>query len=178
MARPGFAGANGGGLVPSLDADHLFSRPMMDAGVLARCGERALQTIAIAADHLGTAHGMRLEGQLRRWGQVGDRVCAYAFGPGALPMEVHEYALDAVRRTVGVIDRAGAPVGVLAVLGGEPAAADNAFVLAERAWTELVVQTIDFQQDLLELWAAVVGQSLTVISGCTEDAAGRGPRRR
>ncbi|RAI32084.1 hypothetical protein, partial [Rhodoplanes serenus] len=63
-------------------------------------------------------------------------------------------------------------------LGGEPAAADNAFVLAERAWTELVVQTIDFQQDLLELWAAVVGQSLTVISGCTEDAAGRGPRRR
>lgn len=152
---------------PSLSTDRLFSRTMVDAGELARQGERMMQRIAQAAEHFGWDHGLRLQGQLRMLGRVGDRICVYTFGPGVLSLEARDYALAAMQRAVRNTNPLAAPLAPLVGLAGPPASppADNGFLLAERAWSELVNQALDLQHDLMGAWLDLGREALGALPG-------------
>jgi hypothetical protein len=150
--------AGPGPALPSFSADRLFSRTMVDAGHLARQGERMVQTLKVAAERFGWDHGMRLQGQLRILGRVGDRVCAYAFGPGVLHLDARDYAL--------------------ATFAGikTPEADDNGFLLAHRAWSEMVTQVLDLQCDLVGVWLDLGRDAVGVLPGFAAAPDRRGTR--
>ncbi|MDC7788531.1 hypothetical protein PQJ75_15440 [Rhodoplanes sp. TEM] len=160
---------------PSLSTDRLFSRTMVDAGELARQGERMMQRVAQAAERFGWDHGLRLQGQLRTLGHVGDRICAYTFGPGVMSLEARDYALVAVQRAVRNTNPLVAPLVPLIGLAGAPASppADNGFLLAERAWSELVNQALDLQHDMMGVWLDLGREALGALPGF--GPAARGP---
>ncbi|MBK5961420.1 hypothetical protein CCR97_24910 [Rhodoplanes elegans] len=159
---PGMPGIGGPGAfmpgsgVPDLAAigvstDRLFSRTMVDAGKLAQQNERVARRLAAAAERFGYDHGVRLQGQLRSLGRVGDRICAWAFGPGVLPLDARDYTLVVVERTLRNTAPLAAPTLASSTLAAQPDG-DNGFLLAERAVSELVNQALDLQHDVVGVW--------------------------
>ncbi|MFD2180979.1 hypothetical protein [Rhodoplanes azumiensis] len=153
-------GAGMPGSVPDLAAiglspDRLFSRTMVDAGRLAQHNERVARRLAAAAERFGYDHGVRLQGQLRSLGRVGDRVCAWAFGPGMLPLDARDYTLVVVARTLRNTAPLAAPLAVstlaASTLASQPHG-DNGFLLAERIVSDLVNQALDLQHDVVGVW--------------------------
>lgn len=141
--------------VPDLAAfgvstDRLFSRTMVDAGRLAQHNERVAQRLAAAAERFGYDHGVRLQGQLRSLGRVGDRVCAWTFGPGMLPLDARDYTLVVVERTLRNTAPLVAPLAV-STLATQPHG-DNGFLLAEQVVSDLVNQALDLQHDVVGVW--------------------------
>lgn len=152
---PGMGGPGAfmpGSGVPDLAAigvstDRLFSRTMVDAGRLAQQNERVARRLAAAAERFGYDHGVRLQGQLRSLGRVGDRICAWAFGPGVLPLDARDYTLVVVERTLRNTAPLAAPLAVSTLVA--PPHGDNGFLLAERAVSDLVNQALDLQHDVV-----------------------------
>ncbi|RAI45251.1 hypothetical protein [Rhodoplanes roseus] len=148
-------------------ADRLFSRTMVDAGHLARQSERMMQRLAQAAERFGYDHGLRLQGQVRTLGRVGDRVCAYAFGPGILPLEACDYTLLAARRVLRNVEPVAGAATPFAPPGGVSLRppADNGFLLAERMWSDLVNQVLDLQHDVFGVWLDLGREAVQILPG-------------
>ncbi|MFL9828852.1 hypothetical protein, partial [Rhodoplanes sp. SY1] len=115
--------------VPGMGGPGAF---MPGSGVpdLAAIGVSTDRLFSRTMERFGYDHGVRLQGQLRSLGRVGDRICAWAFGPGVLPLDARDYTLVVVERTLRNTAPLAAPLAVSTLVA--PPHGDNGFLLAER----------------------------------------------